>query len=99
MQAMQWKVTFLSIFRNLEQIQFFPSDTLIYGISRDGYKILTCTCEHMNHGQLTMGANQTKMPPWLSPKESHLVFNFLLVKYVSLTFEWGAKFKVWHMFV
>ena len=32
---------------------FFPSDTLIYGFARDGYKNLNiCTCEHMILGQL-----------------------------------------------
>ena len=43
---------------------FFPSDTLIYGISRDGSKNdNTCTCEHMIHGQLRMGARQTNYAP------------------------------------
>ena len=40
---------------------FFPSDTLIYGISRDGYKNFNIrTCEHMVLGQLRMGARQAK---------------------------------------
>ena len=40
---------------------FFPSDTLIHGISRDGSKKINMrTCEHMILGQLTMGARQTK---------------------------------------
>ena len=43
---------------------FFPSNTLIYGISRDGSKNFNiCTCEHMILGQLTMGARQTKNVP------------------------------------
>ena len=46
---------------------FFPSNTLIYGISRDGSKDLNIrTCEHMILGQLTMGARQTKNAPCLS---------------------------------
>ena len=43
---------------------FFPSDTCIYGISRDGsanYNIRTC--EHMILGQLQMGARQTNYAP------------------------------------
>ena len=45
---------------------FFPSDTLIYGISRDGSKKFNIrTCEHMILGQLTMGARQTKNAPLL----------------------------------
>ena len=43
---------------------FFPSDTLIYGISRDGSKNYNIrTCEHMILGQLLMGARQTNYAP------------------------------------
>ena len=43
---------------------FFPSDTLIYGISRDGTKNYNIrTCEHMILGQLRMGARQTNYAP------------------------------------
>ena len=43
---------------------FFPSDTLIYGISRDGSKKYNIrTCEHMILGQLRMGARQTNYAP------------------------------------
>ena len=43
---------------------FFPSDTLIYGISRDGLKNYNIrTCEHMILGQLRMGARQTNYAP------------------------------------
>ena len=43
---------------------FFPSDTLIYGISRDGSKNYNIrTCEHMILGQLRMGARQTNYAP------------------------------------
>ena len=43
---------------------FFPSDTLIYGISRDSSKkFILRTCEHMILGQLRMGARQTKNAP------------------------------------
>ena len=46
------------------RIVFFPSDTLIYGISRDGSKNYnTRTCEHMILGQLRMGARQTNYAP------------------------------------
>ena len=43
---------------------FFPSDTLIYSISRDGSKNYNIrTCEHMILGQLRMGARQTNYAP------------------------------------
>ena len=43
---------------------FFPSDTPIYSISRDGSKNYNIrTCEHMILGQLLMGARQTKNAP------------------------------------
>ena len=43
-----------------------PSDTVIYGISRDGSKIFDRrTCEHMIPGQLMMGARQAKNAPLL----------------------------------
>ena len=43
---------------------FFPSDSLIYGISRDGSKNFNIrTCEHMILGQLRMGARQAKNAP------------------------------------
>jgi len=45
---------------------FFPSDTLIYGISRDSSKNFNIrTCEHTIFGQLRMGARQTKNAPLL----------------------------------
>ena len=41
-----------------------PSDTLIYGISRDGSTNNNIrTCEHMILGQLRMGARQTNYAP------------------------------------
>ena len=52
---------------------FFPSDTLIYGISRDGstnYNIRTC--EHMILGQLRMGARQTNYAPLMLYRVSFL---------------------------
>ena len=46
---------------------FFPSDTLIYGISRDGSKNYNIrTCEHMILGQLRMGARQTSYAPLIA---------------------------------
>ena len=43
---------------------FFPSETLMYGISRDGSKNYNIrTCEHMILGQLRMGARQTNYAP------------------------------------
>ena len=62
---------------------FFPSNTLIYGISRDGSKNLNIhTCEHMILGQLRMGARHAKNAPlsvgWLvSPLMSLFLFNRL----------------------
>ena len=48
---------------------FFPSDTLIYGIYRDGMKSFNIrTCEHMILSQLRMGAHQTKNAPLLYAK-------------------------------
>ena len=45
---------------------FFPSDTLIYGISRDGFKKFNkCTRELLILGQLRMRARQTKNAPLL----------------------------------
>ena len=39
---------------------FFPSDILIYGISRDGFINFNIrTCEHMILGQLGIRARQT----------------------------------------
>ena len=47
----------------------FSSDTLIYGISRDGSKNFSVhTCEHMILGQLTMGARQKKNAPLIELK-------------------------------
>ena len=46
---------------------FFPSDTLIYGISRDGSKIFNIhTYEHIILVQLTMGTRQAKYAPLLT---------------------------------
>ena len=43
---------------------FFPSNTLIYGISRDGSKNFNIrTCKHMILGQLRIGARQAKNAP------------------------------------
>ena len=47
-----------------QEQSFFPSNTLIYGISRDGSKNFNIrTCKHMILGQLTMGARQAKNAP------------------------------------
>ena len=52
------------LFSNSQGQFFFPSDTLIYGISRDRSKNSNIrTCEHRILGQLTMGARQTKNAP------------------------------------
>ena len=43
---------------------FFPSNTLIYGIYRDGSQNFNIrTCEHMILGQLRIGARQAKNAP------------------------------------
>ena len=50
---------------------FFPSDTLIYSISRDGSKNYNIrTCEHMILGQLRIGARQTNYAPLSSSYKS-----------------------------
>ena len=66
------KMNSLSIFiacflKGSQEQSFFPSDTLIYGISRDGSKNFNIrTCEHMILGQLRMGARQTKNAPLIA---------------------------------
>ena len=55
------KIFIARLFREVKN-SFFPSDTLIYGISRDGSKNIR-TCEHMFLGQLKMGACQAKNAP------------------------------------
>ena len=51
-------------FKGKSKTIFFPSNTLIYGISRDGSKNFNIrTCEHMSLGQLRMGARQAKNAP------------------------------------
>ena len=54
---------------------FFPSDTLIYGISRDGSKKYNIrTCEHMILGQPRMGARQRNYAPlWAT----HIIRNIV----------------------
>ena len=43
---------------------FFPSDTLIYGICRDGTKNYNIrACEHLILGQLRMGARSAIYAP------------------------------------
>ena len=61
---------------------FFPSDTLIYGISREGsenYNIRTC--EHMILGQLRMGARQT---------------NYASLWVCYIYFDWSKNLKVYN---
>ena len=53
------------------RIVSFPSDTLIYGICRDGSKNYNIrTCEHKILGQLRMGARQTNYAPLIYSKLS-----------------------------
>ena len=54
--------TFIAyLFKGGQEQSFFPSYTLIYGISRDGSKNFNIrTCEDMILGQLRMRARQTK---------------------------------------
>ena len=57
---------------------FFPSDTLIYGISRDGSRNYNIrTCEHMILGQLRMGARQTNYAPLTHCHPSSTIFTQL----------------------
>ena len=52
------------LFKGSQEQSFFPSNTPIYSISRDGPKKLNIrTCEHMVLGQLRMGARQAKNAP------------------------------------
>ena len=85
----QIKIFNACLFKGSQEQSFFPSDTLIYGISRDGSKNFNIrTCEHMIFGQLTMGARQTNNAPlrlWLRPpswwnrtfKITNIYFQFL----------------------
>ena len=68
------------MFKESQEQSFFPSDTLINGISRDGSKNFNIrTFEHMTLSQLRMGARQTKNAPlalgnvFLHPRHSNLV--------------------------
>ena len=55
---------------------FIPSDTLIYGISRDGSKNYNIrTCEHMILGKLPMGARQTNYAPLHTVYNLHTVYD------------------------
>ena len=57
---------------------FFPADTLIYGIYRNGSKDFnTHTCEHMILGQLTMGAHQMKNAPLISVYHYDEILHFV----------------------
>ena len=48
------------LFKGGQEQSFFPSKTLIYGISRDDSKTFNIrTCEHMIIGQLRIGARAT----------------------------------------
>ena len=48
------------MFKGGQEQSFFPSKTLIYGISRDDSKKFNIrTCEHMILGQLRIGARAT----------------------------------------
>ena len=60
---------------------FFPSNTLIYGISRDGSKNLNIrTCEHMILGQLRVGTRQAKNAPLSWPSNAAPTnFNFFIL--------------------
>ena len=60
---------------------FFPSNTLIYGISRDGSKNFNIrTCEHMILCQLRMGARQAKNAPLIlvKPGENEQTFRRIM---------------------
>ena len=57
------------LFKGSQEQSFFRSDTLIYGIPRDGSKNVNIrTCEHVILGQLRMGARQTKNAPLTSKR-------------------------------
>ena len=79
------------MFKGSQEQSFFSSDTLIYGISRDGSKNFQIrTCEHMTISQLRMGARQTKNAPlalgnvFLQSRYSNLVVVQTLVLFLFL---------------
>ena len=84
---------------------FFPSDTLIYGISRDGSKNFNIrTCEHMILGQLRMGARQTNYAPLVLLFIQFFVYGFLSQHYIFCAYpfktmqnhlEISSKTQVW----
>ena len=60
------KISIACLFEGSQEQSFFlqTSDTLIYGICRDGSKNYNIrACEHMILGQLRMGARQTIYAP------------------------------------
>ena len=62
-------------FSGMSRTIFFPSNTLIYGISRDGFKNFNIrTCEHMILGQLRMRARQMKNAPLLGDRPIQPIF-------------------------
>ena len=68
------KISIACLFKGIQEQSFFPSDTLIYGISRYGSKNLNIrTCEHMILGQLRMGARQAKNAPLPTLNENLVV--------------------------
>ena len=67
-------IHYMFIYMGSQEQSFFPSDSLIYGISRDSSKNFNIrTWEHMILDQLRMGARQTKNAP-LSMDLSKLFF-------------------------
>ena len=72
---------------------FFPSDTLIYGISRDGSKNYNKhTCEHMILGQLRMGARQTNYAPLYNIYVVIISTKFQTVRNADTRLQWWYFF-------
>ena len=60
----QIKIFNACLFKGSQEQSFFPSDTLIYGIARNGSKNFNIrNCEHMILGQLRIRARPTKNAP------------------------------------
>ena len=72
---------------------FFPSNTVIYGISRNGSKTFNIgTCEHMILRQLRMGARQAKNAPLFLSAQKWRPEMYL--KVVLLTWNFGSSPKI-----
>ena len=69
------------------RIIFFLSNTLIYGISRDGSKNFNVrTCEHVILGQLRKGARQAKNAPLIYTTKILIHMTNVYMKNIDMMF-------------